>query len=104
MGMNPQSGEILWRHEYATDYECNIATPVAVDGQVFISSGENHGSALLKLKPQGDRFAVEEVWQSHGPQSVLRFQVTAKVATSRNGATISFDTLVDSNGRIKLQR
>jgi type VI secretion system protein len=34
----------------------------------------------------------------------LRFQVTAKVATSRNGATISFDTLVDANGRIKLQR
>jgi hypothetical protein len=33
---------------------------------------------------------------------MLRFQVTAKVATSRTGTTINFDTLVDSCGRIKL--
>jgi outer membrane protein assembly factor BamB len=72
VGLAPESGAVLWRYEYETDYECNIATPVAVNGQIFISSGENHGCALLKLKPQGDKFAVEEVWQSQGPQSVLR--------------------------------
>lgn len=72
LGLAPKSGTVLWRYPYETNYECNIAIPLAIDGHVFISSGENHGSALLKLKPEGDGFAVEEVWTSHGPKSVLR--------------------------------
>jgi outer membrane protein assembly factor BamB len=72
IGLAPETGSLLWRHPYETDYDCNIAVPLAVEGKVFISTGENHGSALLALKPQGDTFAVEEVWQSQGPQSVLR--------------------------------
>jgi outer membrane protein assembly factor BamB len=72
MGLAPETGELLWRYPYETDYDCNIATPIAIDGTVFISSGENHGSTLLKLKPDGQKFAVEEVWKSQGPQSVLR--------------------------------
>jgi outer membrane protein assembly factor BamB len=39
---------------------------------VFISSGENHGSALLALKPKSEQFTVEEVWTSQGAKSVLR--------------------------------
>lgn len=72
LGLAPKSGTVLWRYPYETNYECNIAIPLAIDGQVFISSGENHGSALLKLKPEGDAFAVEEVWTSQGAKSVLR--------------------------------
>ncbi|MBP85446.1 MAG: alcohol dehydrogenase [Planctomycetaceae bacterium] len=72
LGLNPKTGAILWRHPYVTNYECNIATPLAIQGNVFISSGENHGSVLLALKPEGDKFTVEEVWASQGPRSVLR--------------------------------
>ena len=72
MGLVPESGAMLWRYPYETDYECNTATPVAVNGQVLVSAGENHGSVLLKLKPHGDKFDVEEAWSSQGPQSVLR--------------------------------
>jgi outer membrane protein assembly factor BamB len=72
LGLVPDSGAVLWRYPFETDYECNIATPLAVNGQVFISAGENHGSALLKLQPQGDKFAVEEVWKSEGADSVMR--------------------------------
>lgn len=72
LGLAPKTGTQLWRYPYETNYECNIATPLAIDGQVFISSGENHGSALLKLTPQGSTFNVEEVWTSQGPKSVLR--------------------------------
>jgi len=72
IGLTPETGSPLWRHPYETDYDCNIAVPLAVDGKVFISTGENHGSILLALKPQGEKYAVEEVWQSQGPQSVLR--------------------------------
>lgn len=72
LGLAPKSGAVLWRYPFETNYECNIATPLAIEGHVFISSGENHGSALLKLKPRDDGFDVEEVWTSLGPKSVLR--------------------------------
>jgi outer membrane protein assembly factor BamB len=72
LGLSPQDGKVLWRHPYETDFECNIATPVAVKGQVFISSGENHGSVLLAVKPAGERLEVEEVWSSQGASSALR--------------------------------
>lgn len=72
LGLDPKTGSVLWNHPYETNYDCNIATPLAVNGHVFISAGENHGSVMLALKPQGDRFDVSEVWSSQGPQSVLR--------------------------------
>jgi len=72
LGLKPGSGKALWHHPYQTPYDCNIATPIAVDGNVFISSGENHGSALLKLTQDGDTFTASEVWASNGPTSVMR--------------------------------
>ena len=72
LGIDPMSGALLWRHPYVTDFNCNIATPIAIDDKVFISSGENHGCALLALKPSGDAFDVGQVWSSFGPKSVLR--------------------------------
>ncbi len=72
LGLSPKTGAVLWRYPFVTNFHCNIATPIAVDGQVFISSGEDHGSALLALTPDGDQFGVEEVWTSFGPKSVLR--------------------------------
>jgi outer membrane protein assembly factor BamB len=72
LGLAPESGAVLWRYPYVTEYQCNTATPIAYDGQVLISSGENHGSALVSLTPSGDKFEVQEVWTSLGPRSVLR--------------------------------
>lgn len=72
LGIEPRNGRVLWRYPYETDYDCNIATPVAIGGNVLISSGENHGSVLLKLVPASDKFEVEEVWKSEGPRSALR--------------------------------
>lgn len=72
IGLSPNEGTLLWRYPYETDFNCNIATPLAVDGKVFISSGENHGSALLSLKPAGEKYDVAEVWTSQGARSTLR--------------------------------
>lgn len=72
LGLAPDSGAILWRYPFETNFDCNIVTPLEINGDVFISSGENHGAALLKLKPKGKAFMVEEVWTSFGPKSVLR--------------------------------
>ena len=32
VGLDPIRGMSLWRYPYVTDYDCNIATPVAVKG------------------------------------------------------------------------
>lgn len=72
MGLVPGTGAQLWRYEYKTNFECNIATPIAVNGRVFISAGENHGSALLQLKASGKILEPTEVWSSFGPKSVMR--------------------------------
>ena len=72
LGLAPQTGAVLWRYPFETNFNCNIAEPLAVDGRVFISAGEDHGSVLLALAPDGDQFGVDEVWSSLGPKSVLR--------------------------------
>ena len=72
VGLEPSSGAELWRYPFVTDFDCNIATPIAVDDDVFISSGENHGCARLTLEPHGDVLQVTEAWTSFGPTSVLR--------------------------------
>lgn len=72
IGVVPETGKLLWRYPYETNYECNIATPLDVQGRVFLSAGENHGSVLLALKPQGSMIDVAPVWESLGTGSVLR--------------------------------
>jgi outer membrane protein assembly factor BamB len=72
MGLELKTGQVLWDYPFATDYDCNTASPVAIDGKVFISSGENHGSVLLEVTPGEGRWSVKEVWSSLGTGSALR--------------------------------
>jgi outer membrane protein assembly factor BamB len=80
LGLNPQNGRQLWRYPFATQYECNTASPIAIDGQLFLSAGESHGSVLLAVEPdkeprEGEAPAepnLREVWASLGPRSVMK--------------------------------
>ncbi|MEZ6124524.1 MAG: PQQ-binding-like beta-propeller repeat protein [Planctomycetaceae bacterium] len=73
LGINPDDGAELWHFLYETDYNCNTASPVVLDDStVLISSGENHGSAALRIAADGDKFSVMEAWTSFGKDSVLR--------------------------------
>lgn len=71
-GVDLTSGRPLWRYPYSTDYDCNIATPIEVHGNVLVSAGENHGSTMLKVGSKSDGFPVEKVWASTGGGSVMR--------------------------------
>lgn len=71
IGVHPKTGELIWSFPFETDFGCNTATPIAVDGQLFLSSGENHGCVVLKVPSQPGR-AVQEVWSSLGSKSVMR--------------------------------
>lgn len=72
MGIDPDSGKSLWNYPFETDYGCNTASPVWVDGGVFISSGENHGSVLLDIKKESGTYKVSERWKSLDSKSVMR--------------------------------
>jgi len=91
VGIKPGTGKLLWRYPYETEYGCNIATPLAIDGKVFISAGENHGSALLELKPAGEGFEPVVVWESQGPTSKLRNEWQTSILL--DGRLYGFDNL-----------
>lgn len=91
LGLDPKNGTELWSHSYVTDFNCNIATPLAIDDGVLISSGENHGSTLLGLTPKGSKFDVVERWTSQGAKSTLRNEWQTSVVV--DGALYGFDNV-----------
>jgi outer membrane protein assembly factor BamB len=91
LGLLPDSGAILWRHPYVTDFNCNTATPVSASGGVYVSSGENHGGTLLELKPNGEAFDVAPKWASLGPQSTLRAEWQTPIVL--DGRIYGFDNV-----------
>jgi outer membrane protein assembly factor BamB len=72
MGIDPADGKTLWSYPFETDYGCNTASPVSIDGGVFVSAGENHGSVLLDVQKEKDNYRVTERWKSLDSKSVMR--------------------------------
>lgn len=54
------TGQEHWRYRWLTRFGCNAADPILSGDTIFISSGYNRGSALLRLT-DGD---PEEIWKS----------------------------------------
>ena len=64
VALDPSSGERLWDFPWATAYGVNAADPVLVgDDRVFVSSGYDSGSALVRVHADGESLAVEEIWR-----------------------------------------
>jgi outer membrane protein assembly factor BamB len=73
LGLSPRDGKQLWFYPFSTDYDCNTATPIAIKGKVLITSGENHGTALLEISEDAPgKFSASEVWTQFGTTSGLR--------------------------------
>ncbi len=49
MGVHPTTGKQMWVHPWETSYEVNAADPIIIGDTCFISSGYNHGCALLSI-------------------------------------------------------
>jgi outer membrane protein assembly factor BamB len=66
VGVDPAKGDLLWSHAHPVDFGLNTITPVwGPDNLLFVSSGYNGGSRVLKLTRAGDKTTVEELW-AHG--------------------------------------
>ena len=72
MGIDPGTGKLLWSYPFETDYGCNTASPIMIDGGIFVSAGENHGSVLLDVNKGPDGLVVSERWKSLDQKSVMR--------------------------------
>jgi outer membrane protein assembly factor BamB len=54
------TGKKIAGHKWETSYNVNAATPIVDAGRIFITSGYNHGGALLRLRGK----ALESLWQN----------------------------------------
>ena len=61
VGVDPDDGKLLWRHEHANQHGSIINSPIFADDRLFISAFFL-GSAALKLSPDGH--AVEKQWET----------------------------------------
>jgi outer membrane protein assembly factor BamB len=63
VGVDPNTGDLLWSHPHPTDFGLNTSTPVwGEDNLLFVSSAYNGGSRVIKLGRAGGKTSVEEVW------------------------------------------
>ena len=60
VALNPATGDVIWRFPWKTSYDINAAEPLISGDTIFITSGYNHGCALLKVS--GNK--VTELWQN----------------------------------------
>ena len=67
VALDPATGKELWLHPWKTSWDVNAADPIVEGNRIFITSGYNHGAALLDVgsgKP-------EVVWENKNMRSQL---------------------------------
>ncbi|MBN1910955.1 MAG: PQQ-binding-like beta-propeller repeat protein [Pirellulales bacterium] len=63
IGVNADSGDLLFRYLHPTKYKVNATMPLYHDGHIVISSGyATTGTEKLKLDVQGKKASVSKVW------------------------------------------
>ena len=66
LGIDADSGKLLWRYPFVNKNKINVLTPIYRDGHVFISAGYGKGSELLMLDYGEDAISVSKVWAHAG--------------------------------------
>jgi len=64
IGLNADSGDLLFRFPHETKYDINVQKPIFRDGMLFFTSGYGAGSVMLKLTVDGGSVSVEEAWRN----------------------------------------
>lgn len=76
VGLDPAGGSLLWEHPWYSNNDINSAQPIQVNADhLWVSSSYGHGSELLKIVPQGERFAVEVVWEKNSMRNKFNSSV-----------------------------
>ncbi|MBX9601698.1 MAG: PQQ-like beta-propeller repeat protein [Bryobacteraceae bacterium] len=65
IGVNPADGKLLWEFPWVTEYDVNSAEPLLVSENRFvISSGYDHGAALVEVARGGSGLEAKQIWFS----------------------------------------
>jgi len=64
IGIDPGTGELLWRYEHANQFEQNINMPILADNDVLFLSSPQAGARGLRISQDGDEAKIEEVWST----------------------------------------
>lgn len=84
--LGPVSGRVFWSIPWTTRYDVNAAMPVvAPPDLLFVSSGYNVGAAVVRLRLEGTKLNIEQLWHSR----VLRNKFASSVADQ--GMIYGFD-------------
>jgi len=63
VGLDPDTGKLLWSHPHPTNMFVNVCTPCWNGKDIlFCSSAYNMGARAIRLKMVGDKFETEELW------------------------------------------
>ena len=62
LGVDADTGRLLWRYPFTNPRKINANTPLYRDGAVFITSGYGAGGVMLGLVPVGDRVVATKLW------------------------------------------
>ncbi len=60
IGVDADTGALLWKHEHRTEYDIHAVTPVYHDGCVYYSAGYKSGGGLIEIAPDGA--SVKVLW------------------------------------------
>ncbi len=65
-GLNPDTGDLLWKYPHSTSWGLNIALPLWTgDNTLFVSSAYNSGSVALELHVVNGNTQVKELWNTN---------------------------------------
>ncbi len=62
--LDTRTGRLLWKTDFANQYEINCADAIVFNDYVFLTSGEGKGSMLIRLKKAGSGITTEKVWET----------------------------------------
>jgi outer membrane protein assembly factor BamB len=66
IGLNPDSGDLLWTHPHSTSWGLNISLPLWTgDNTLFVSSAYNGGCMALQLHVVNGKTVVKELWTTN---------------------------------------
>jgi outer membrane protein assembly factor BamB len=66
MGIAVEDGKLLWDYPFPAQMDMNCSQPVIVDeANVFLSSSQGPGAALLEITKTGDAYAAREIWKNN---------------------------------------
>ena len=63
IGVALESGELLWRRPFTTEYDTTSQTPVSF-GDILLQTGRGGGITAFRVLREGDAWTTEDVWHT----------------------------------------